>query len=401
MIKKNDKKRGFFGRIIYKLNSINFGLGKDRNYFIENLSMLIESGMPINDAISSISKEVKSKAMKRILENFQEEVSNGSSLWKAFKKTGIFKEYTISLIRIGEETGRLLENLKLIAEQDKKDKEFQSKIKSAMMYPMVVLSVTVLVAISIAWFILPKLSLVFSQLNLDLPAITRGLIATGEFLSEYGNIVIPSLLVFIGLVIYFTFFFSKTKFIGQNILFAIPGIKGLLQEIELARFGYLLGTLLKAGLPIIQALESLAAASKFPHYKKIYIHLQTSIEEGNSFQKSFQSYPKIEKYIPSPIQQLIIVGEKSGNLSNILLSVGASFEAKTANTTKNLSVILEPIMLVIVWVGVVGVALAVILPVYNLIGGLNTQPTQKERYKEENTIIKDEIKVIENAEENT
>lgn len=346
-----------------------FGIGKDKDYFIENLSMLVSAGMGILEALSAISIGVKTKKMKSIINTMSSGIEAGSPIWKALENSYIFPAHTVSLIRIGEKSGKLSQNLKVVGLQDEKDRVFNSKIRSAMMYPMFVLVLTLIVGIGIAWFILPKLSLVFSQLHLELPFITKYLIAFGVFLGEYGKIAVPIFLLALFSIIYFIFFFPKTKFIGQNALFSLPGIKRLIQEIELARFGYLLGTLLKAGLPIIQALDSLEKATTFPHYKMLYRHLLVNIDDGYSFKKSLMSYKKINKLIPMPIQLLIATGEKSGNLSNTLLSIGKRFEIKTETTTKDLTVILEPILLIIVWLGVVGVALAVILPIYNLIGG--------------------------------
>ena len=139
---------------------------------------------------------------------------------------------------------------------------------------------------------------------------------------------------------------------------------------ELARFGYLLGSLLEAGMPIVDSIKSIKETVSFYNYRKFYSFLENSIEEGNSFQKSFSSYKKINKLFPSPIQQIIIAAEKSGHLSDALKKIGNVFEERLENTTKNLAVILEPILLVIVWFGVMAVAFAVILPIYGLIGGL-------------------------------
>jgi type II secretory pathway component PulF len=159
---------------------------------------------------------------------------------------------------------------------------------------------------------------------------------------------------------------------GEAVIFSIPGIKTLLMEVEVARFGYLLGTLLEAGLPITKAIDSLAGASEVIRYKAFYLALRQSIDMGNSFQKSFALYKGVDKLIPSPIQQLIVSGEKSGNLNKTLIKVGQMLEAKSDTTTKNLTIIMEPILLVIVWAGVVTVAFAVILPIYSLVGGLNS-----------------------------
>ncbi len=377
--------------------NIHVGLGKERSYLVENVSMLVAGGMTVLSAIDAVTSDMRSRSMKKILGTLHDDIEGGSPLWKAFEHSRLFSDHTISLIRLGEETGKLSDNLKLVAAQEEKDRVFRSKIQSAMMYPVFVLSLTAIVGVTIAWFILPRLATVFTQLRIELPLLTQWLIAAGGFLGTYGMIVIPLFFLVLSLVVFFVFYFSKTKFIGQAILFTIPGIKKLLQEVELVRFGYLLGTLLEAGVPITQALDSLYKATVFPRYKKLYAHLRESVQEGNSFQKSFLSYKKTSAFIPTAIQRLIITGEQSGNLSATFFKISTTFEERTENTTKNVTVILEPILLVIVWLGVVAVALAVILPIYNLVGGLNTNPSkQVEQSKPvENTVSITEEFVVE------
>jgi type II secretory pathway component PulF len=351
-----------------------FGIGQAREYFIENFSMLVSSGMPVSVAIDSIAQEIQSVRMRRILQEMKYDIENGVSLWEALERSGLFKSHAISLIRLGEESGRLVENLKVVALEDYKNRELRSKLRSAMMYPAFVLGVTLLVGIGIAWFILPKLATVFAQLKIKLPLITKILIGFGVFLDQYGWYVVPTFFVFLSVFLYFLFVFHRTKFIGQSLLFYVPGIRQLMKEVEIARFGYLLGTLLEAGLSITQSLDSLSNATEFQRYRDLYRALKHSIEDGESFQKSFLAYRGSHVLIPVSIQQLVISGEQSGSLSSTLLKVGKNFESKADTSTKNLTVILEPILLVIVWLGVVAVALAVILPIYSLVGGLNTDP---------------------------
>jgi len=370
MLKNNIKNK--LKILLQKFSTLTFGLGKERDYFIENLSMLISGGMPIIDALSAISQGLQSRRMKNIIVDMSRDIETGFPLWQALARAGIFPSHSISLVRLGEESGKLIQNLKVIAIEEEKNRIFRSKLRSAMMYPVFVLSITVIIGIGIAWFILPKLATVFAQLKIKLPLITKVLINTGVFLGEYGAYAVPIAIVVMISVLFFIFYFSKTKFIGQFILFHLPGIKGLIKEVEIARFGYLLGTLLDAGLLITNALDSLANATEITQYKKFYLHLRSSIQDGNSIQKSFSSFKNINRLIPVPIQQLIIAGEKSGTLSSALLKIGQTYEIKADTSTKDLTVILEPILLVIVWLGVVVVALAVILPIYSLIGGFKT-----------------------------
>ena len=312
-----------------------------KDYFIEQLSMLLASGMPVVVALAAIKKEIKSKILKEVIETLSANIEAGSSISKALEEAKFFSPSIISLIKIGEQSGRLVENLKVIANQQQKEREFNSKIASAMMYPIFVFSLTLIVGLGVAWFILPRLATVFAQMRIELPLLTRWLIAIGTFLGQYGLIVIPAVLVVLSLIVYFVFFFSKTKFIGQELLFLFPPLAQLLMGLELSRFGYLLGNLLEAGLPILDSLDSLAGSTTLNRYKKFYLFLHDRMAEGNSFGKSFEMYSGAQNLIPSSVQQLIIVGEQSGNLATTLQKIGSLYEDKTDITTKNISVLLD------------------------------------------------------------
>ncbi len=359
------KAAGFLARL---------GTGKERDYFIENLTMMLASGMDVFYALDGIKKEIRSKPLKAAITEMEEDINSGSSLWRALENTRLLPDHVIALVRIGEESGRLPQNLKVIVIQQEKDRTFKSKIRSAMIYPILVLFLTLTIGLGIGWFILPRLAQVFSELRLELPFVTKMLIQAGNFLGDYGIVAVPAIIIGVLSIIYFVFIFPKTKFIGETILFALPVVKKLIQEVELARLGFILGTLLGAGMPVVSAFDSLYKASSLRIYKKLYAHLRDSVEEGNSLKKSFSLYAKqINRLVPITVQQMLIAGEKSAQLPETLLKIGETFEGKTETTTKNLTVILEPILLVIVWMGVVGVALAVILPIYSLIGGLNNE----------------------------
>ncbi|MEI8103725.1 MAG: type II secretion system F family protein [Candidatus Moraniibacteriota bacterium] len=350
-----------------------FGLASQRDAFVENLSTLVASGMGVAEAIAVLKTEILSSRMRRSVDSMYSDIESGFPLWRVFERARFFPSHIISLIRVGEESGKLSENLQMISSQQQKEREFRSKMRSAMMYPFFVLGLTGVIGIGIAWFILPKLAIVFSQLHVALPPITRALIVSGEFLQAYGTVAVPIVIGVIIVFIFFLFFFSRTKQIGQSILFSFPGIRTLLQEAELARMSYIIGTLLQSGIPVTQTMLSLAQSTTFPRYARFYSALAESIEEGNSFQRSFSEYPQSKKLFPAGFQQLIGVAEKTGTLPDAFLKMSRLYEGKTEMNMKNLSVILEPVLLVVVWLGVVGVALAVILPIYSLIGNLNVQ----------------------------
>lgn len=361
MIKK-DSKKNF---------EIYLGISKRKEYLIQSLSFLISSGMPISDSLMAIETELPKGFFRNLIEKIRQNIEDGMSLSAALDETGIFNSHAISLIKSGEESGTLGQNLHVIAEQDAKNRVFKSRLQSALLYPIIVISVTFIVGLGVAWFILPKLAVVFTQLKVNLPTVTKIFISFGQFLSTHGATAVPLFIVFSGILIYFLFYFSKTRIIGQTIIFSVPGIAKLIKELEIARLGYLLGTLTKAGLPVLQAIESVKESTLSPFYRKFYEHLYQSIGEGKSFEQSFAEYKGIGSLLPASIQRMIVTGEQSAHLSEILIQIGATYEAKTEITSKDLTVALEPILLVIIWIGVVLVALAVILPIYSLVGNLN------------------------------
>lgn len=362
--KKDERHRpNFFARI---------GLDRERDLFLTNLSLLLASGITILDAVAALREEVQSKRLRKIVDQLSVDIESGESLSEALLLTGLFSSHVASLIRVGEQSGRLIENLGIIATEQKREQGLKSKLRSAAMYPAFVLALTLVVGVGVAWFILPKLALVFTSLNVTLPAVTRGLLGFGAFLGKYGLYAIPAAIFVTLFFIYFIFFFSRTRVIGEYLLLLIPGISNLVREAEVSRFGFLLGTLIEAGLSPMDSLDAVAQASTFTRYRRLYLFLKESVTEGNSFKKSFAAYKNSTKLIPVTVQQLIIAGEQSGMLSKTLKRIGDDYEAKTDASAKDLAVILEPILLVIVWLGVVAVAFAIILPIYSLIGGLQS-----------------------------
>lgn len=343
---------------------------KDREAFTDNLAMLLHAGVAVGEALASLQETSRSAAFKKALIAMQQDIDNGLPLWQVLQRSGVVSDQTLALVQLGEQSGKLVENMRVAAKQEEKQRIFKSKVRSALLYPGFVMGLTVVVGLGVAWFLLPKLADTFGQLNAELPFISSVLINFGLFLKSDGYWAVPAAIAVLGAVGFIVFAAPGAKNIGYALLFHLPGIGRLMREIEVARFGYLLGTLLNAGLGITQAFESLQAATSSPYYKKLYAHLSAAFDEGYNFKASFQHYPHTSKLLPPATQQMVIAGERSGALADTLLTIGRTYEQKADITTNNLSVILEPILLVVVWLGVMGVAVAVIMPIYSLIGGL-------------------------------
>lgn len=346
------------------------GLKKNEVYgFLENLSILLSAGMSLSMALKAMKEEDEgvSRRLKIVLSDIEKEIDAGGDLSSALKKANIITSHMLSLIRSGEQSGRLEENLKVIVLQNEKEMIFRSKVRSSLMYAAIVFSMTIVIGVGTAWFTLPKLAMFFNDLNADLPLITQFLIFLGSFLGgTYGVFIISLFFVLVIIVFYFLFSFPRTKFIGHHVLFKIPVIKNLIRQVEISRFGFILGTMLGAGISAKESFNALPSTTTFNNYKSFYIYLGEKIEEGKSIRESFSEYPKIKKLFPASVRQMISASEQSGSLSDILLRIGKMFEQKTETTAKNLPVILEPIILIFIGLGVAILALGVIMPIYNL-----------------------------------
>lgn len=288
---------------------------KERSYFIENLSVLISSGVNISEALDIIFQGLKSKQFKDKIVELKKKIDSGFSFWESLSALNIFSKRDISLIKIGENSGHLAENLIILANQYDKEKFFRSKVFSALLYPSIVLFIVIIIAIGMTWFLLPRLAIIFSQLDIELPILTKAMISIGLFVQDYGSIFFPSLIILLILFFYFIFVYKKTKHLGQSFLFNFFITKKLILESELSRFGFTLGTLLSSGFSIIEAIKSLEDSANYWYYRKIYQHINDQISQGKSLKESILSYPKINRYIPLPIQQIVFVGEKSGKLA--------------------------------------------------------------------------------------
>ncbi len=212
---------------------------KNKDYFIENLSILVDADVNISEALSIIDFGIKDKYFKRKINFIKESVDSGFNLWQSLEKSKIFSHRDISLIMIGEESGRLAENLKILSDQHQKEKMFRSKVYSALMYPSIVLFMVIVIGMGMSWFLLPRLASVFSQLDIPLPLITKIMISFGLFFQDYGAIFFPISFILIVTIFYFVFFHKKTKRIGQSFLFDFFITKRLILESELSRFGFI------------------------------------------------------------------------------------------------------------------------------------------------------------------
>ncbi len=345
------------------------GMGKQRMIFIQSMAMMLTAGLSLIDSLQTQLLEAKSKAVRKFVQGIITAVEAGSPLWRAMDDQSLFSPYEIALVHIGEEGGNLARNMQYLSEQQEKDRALRQKVKMAMIYPSIVIVLVFILIMGLGLFVLPNLVQVLYSLRVELPLATRAVIAMSQFFEKHGALMTPLLI----LALIFVLLLGKyTRFrvASQWLTFHTPGIGSLAREATIAQFGVILGGLLHAGVPLTDALASLAEVTSTVSYKNFYTKLLEHINAGDSFSKSFTLLPESSRLLPISVQQLIVTGERSGGLADVLMKIAEMYDKKASETAEKLPVILEPLLLIIIAGIVAGIAFAIIVPIYKVVGNI-------------------------------
>ncbi len=346
-------------------NSISF---LDKLLFTKHVGIMLKSGIPIAEAIDTIKDQSSSTFFRSVLSQITKDLENGEMLEKALSKyPKIFDSMYVNLVRIGEESGNLEENLSYLTKQLEKEHEFRQKVIAASMYPAIVLTTAVVVGGGVSFFVLPKLIDLFKSLDTNLPLATKILLAFATFSQKYGIYVI------IGLIALFTIFkyslrYKSFKYLWDKLVLATPVIGKLVQGVQMTFICRNLGTMLKSGLPIVKAMKAQEISTANLVYREYIAKLATSIEKGKSIKETLEEGKF--KYIPKIAVKMIGVGEKTGKLDESFLYLGDFFEDSVDDASKNFSNVLEPLLLLVIGMVVAFVALAIISPIYQFTGSI-------------------------------
>jgi type II secretory pathway component PulF len=344
-------------------------VNKAKKTFLDNLSLLVGSGMGVNTSLRILYKNTQDTSLKKSLNSMLSSVESGSSLSQTMHDHNFLPDFLISLIRIGEESGNLADKIKRTVISLDKDQRRIAQLRSALFYPVFVLTLVIVLGLVVSTFILPRIGQVFSNMNVKLPVMTKILIQMGEFMSKYWYIVIPLTLAILILSMLLLFVFPLTKKSGQWLLFHLPIFNDLIVKTEVSRFSYNLAMLLNSGIPITKALLSLSKIHDYYMYKNYTEFLANYIQSGKSFHNIFDlNKKKTNSIFPFTAQEIITAGEESGKLPEVLEQLGERYEQESEQIAKNIAVLLEPALLIVVWIGVVFLAVAILLPIYSLVG---------------------------------
>ena len=340
----------------------------DKMLFTKHLSIMLKSGIPLSEAISSVRDQTGNLSFKETLTDIVAEIENGQSLEKALRRhPKVFDKLYISLVEVGEKSGNLEENLDYLATQIRKSYEFNKKVQGAMLYPKLVLASSLIMGGSISLFVLPKLFDLFKALDVELPLTTKMLLFVANVMKDYGVFIVGGVAIF-AVALTLLLKTPKVKPRWHEILLALPVIGHLNQNVALTTICRNLGIMLKSGLTITAALETQQDATENLVFKKYLENLLKSIEKGKKLSEEMESAKF--KYMPSIVTKMIGVGEETGKLDEVLIYLGDFFEEEVDDATKNLSNTLEPILLLAIGAVVAFMALAIISPIYQLTGGI-------------------------------
>lgn len=359
------KKESGFKKEIKILNLFNKIKKKDLVIFFRQFSVLVSASVDLVQALRILVEQTDNIRLKIIISEIADEVDSGSRLSDSFsKRSEIFSNFHINVIKSGETSGKLDEVMNYLAEEIEKDYDMISKIKGAMMYPAFLLAGLVLVGSVMMIMVIPKLTSILTESGAALPFTTKILIATSDFFVGYWWLL--SMLVaalFAGI-----YFFSKTEFGKRNLdllVLKLPIFGGLWKRIYVTRFTRTMQTLISGGVTINQSLIISAEVIGNQVYRDLILRTSKAVEDGNSMSSVFVD----DENMPKMVSQIISVGEKTGKLDTILQKISDFYTKEINNITANLMVLLEPIVLVLMGVAVGIMVAGIILPMYNLASG--------------------------------
>lgn len=332
-----------------------------------NLGSMLKAGLTVTRALSVIERQSKNPKLKSVLKAITERINNGDQFYAALKEyPEVFSDLYVAMIKSGEESGNLAESLSTLSIQMERSSNLTKKIKGAMIYPSIVMSVMVIIGVLMMIYVMPQITGVFKSMDIELPATTVFLISTSDFFAEHTLSALSIMIGFIFGVIYF--FRSKIgKRTSSWLVVRLPVIGTMAKETNSARTARTLSSLLNSGVDVIQAIEITQEVVQNVFYKKILQEARLRVEKGTALSEVF--IERSDLY-PILVGEMIMVGEETGQISGMLNELAIFYETEVERKTKDLSTIIEPLLMVVIGVGVGFFALAMIAPIYSISDGL-------------------------------
>lgn len=333
---------------------------------VRMLSVMVSASVPLVDATRNIVHQTKNPRLKSIMADIAGEIEGGAKLSDAMEKyPSVFSGFFTNMIRSGETTGQLSDVLNYLADQQEKDYDMKAKLRGALMYPAFIITGMFVAGTVMMVYVVPKLTEVIVEAGAELPLSTKILIWTSSFLVNYWWIILLGLTAF-GIFFYVWVRTDEGRHAFDSIKLKIPIIGGLLREIYTVRYCQSMHTLIKGGQTIVQGLEVAASVIGNAVWKRIILDTLQAVNDG----ESITSVMRDNKYVPQMAVQMISVGEDTGQLAEVFKRVSDFYSRSVDNASATILTLIEPIVMVVLGVGVGLMVSAIMLPLYRISGGI-------------------------------
>ncbi len=339
----------------------------DKIMFTRNLQVMVSAGVPIPKALDILTSQAESQKFKKIIQDLKNSIVKGEKLSFALKKhPSVFPSLFSNMILAGEESGSMVDSLAVLTEQMEKEYDLKNKIKGALIYPIIIVSAMLGIGSLMMIMVIPMIADTFEQLEVDLPLTTRIIIAVGVFFANYWYLFFLFLVVFV-LTLRAVFKTKKGKSVKDKLLLKTPIISGLIKKINLAYFCRTLSSLIASGVSMVKALDLVSLSINNVFYKEAIQKSKKEIQKGT---KLAESLDRNDDIFPILVVQMIQVGEETGETVSLLRKLAEFYEEESANITKNMSTLIEPVLMLIIGAAVAFFAVSIIQPIYSMLGAI-------------------------------
>jgi len=344
---------------------------KQKIVFLDQLSNLINSGIPLTNSLKIMSYQTKNKSIKALITDTLEQMNKWTSLWDAFTRyKKIFNNFDLAILQMWEVTGKIWESIDIIKEKEEKNKELKGKIIGALIYPMVIITLSLAMIGVFMIYVIPKIKKMYKDAKVNLPDLTQNVINISEFMQENITYIILSIVVFIICIIIFKTN-KRTKIYWDRFVLKIPLFGGLIQKKILALFASSMGTLLSSGIIINESIKISSSALENDFYEKelhrVLKEVSKWVELSELMWVNEITLWKENKYFPIALSSVVKIWEQTGKMPHLLTKLSLQFNKEIDDIVKNIQTAIEPI--VIVWVGaIIGtLIMAIMLPFFNMV----------------------------------
>lgn len=336
---------------------------KDKIVFASNLSAMVAAGLSLSRALAVMERQSGSQRFRQIISELAAKIRAGAGLSQAIAAfPDVFPPVFVAMVAAGEESGKLPQSLEIVAEQLTKNYDLRRKVRGAMIYPSIIVIVIILIGVLMMIFLVPNLTAVFKELGAELPLSTRLVIATSNFLSQHTLIFLLSLLTLVAVVVGY-FRTGRGRVSASWLWLHLPLIAPLTKQVNSAATMRTLSSLISSGVGMVEALAIARRVVQNHYYQLVIDAAGAKVEKGQTLSSVFKDN---EHLYPVLVGEMTEVGEETGKLADMLLRGAAFYEEEVNQATKNLSTVIEPVLMIVIGLAVGFFAVSMIGPIYSL-----------------------------------